>query len=671
MSTVDGAVIGTTKIIDNGPASARWNLVIMGDGYKNAQLGQFANDVRSFVNNFLGSGPFNRVPTAINVYRVDVASTDSGADDPATPTCEGTGAVARTYFDASFCGDGLPHLLVVKSRTALAVAGNQVPEWNLVMVIVNTTKYGGSGGSVAVFSLADRATEIGLHEMCHTAFGLGDEYEFYRGCGRDTDRDRHPPIEPCEANITIDGNRTTNKWRDLIAANTRMPTTQNADCRFCDPQPNPVGAGTVGAFEGAHYYHCKAYRPQFTCRMRALRNPWCAVCERRIYQTLAPYVKPVVKRVAAVTRNSGRLDAFWAGRDAKLWTNWWDQAPGGGWKEHSPIDIPIRFLAPETSVAAVAQKDRLDVFWEGRDGKIFNNWAQAPGWKWKPLMPVPIAHELDFTVPPAPGTSIAAVVRTTDNWRPVDVFWTGTDCQIWSNRRTEAPGGDWSDHAPFPIAAEFSTLPAERTGIAAVSRHSNRLDVFWAGSDGQIWSTWWEQAPDMGWRDHFPFPIARAFSTLAAQRTGIAAVARNSNHLDVFWAGSDGQIWSTWWDRVPDMGWRDHFPFPIARAFSTLAAERTGIAAVARTSNHLDVFWAGRDGKIWTNWWTPGNDWKDHPPRPIASQFSVPPAPDTGIAAVARTSGNLDVFWTGTDGNVWTNWWTPGDDWKDHPAFTI
>ncbi|CAM5386000.1 IgA Peptidase M64 OS=Streptomyces griseomycini OX=66895 GN=FHS37_002589 PE=4 SV=1 [Streptomyces griseomycini] len=53
-------------------------------------------------------------------------------------------------------------------------------------------------------------------------------------------------------------------------------------------------------------------------------------------------------------------------------------------------------------------------------------------------MPVPIAHELDFTVPPAPGTSIAAVVRTTDNWRPVDVFWTGTDCQIWSNRRTES-----------------------------------------------------------------------------------------------------------------------------------------------------------------------------------------------------------------------------------------
>ena len=32
MSTADGRVIGTTQILNNGPAASRWNLVIMGDG---------------------------------------------------------------------------------------------------------------------------------------------------------------------------------------------------------------------------------------------------------------------------------------------------------------------------------------------------------------------------------------------------------------------------------------------------------------------------------------------------------------------------------------------------------------------------------------------------------------------------------------------------------------
>jgi hypothetical protein len=47
----------------------------------------------------------------------------------------------------------------------------------MIMVMVNTTEYGGSGGDVATFSLAAGAQEIGLHEMGHTAFGFADEYE--------------------------------------------------------------------------------------------------------------------------------------------------------------------------------------------------------------------------------------------------------------------------------------------------------------------------------------------------------------------------------------------------------------------------------------------------------------------------------------------------------------
>ena len=212
---------------------------------------------------------------------------DSGADDPAP--CGGPGTVARTYFDASFCNSGARRLLLVNNTTAISVATSQVPEWHMVMVVVNSLVYGGAGGAVATFSLAPSANEIALHEMGHTAFGLADEYEYFLGCGVDTDRNRHSAVEPVEPNVTVNSNRATIKWGDLIAATTAVPTTSNADCSRCDPQPNPVGATVVGAFEGAHYFHCGAFRPQFNCRMRMLGVPYSAVCTRRIRQVLDPF----------------------------------------------------------------------------------------------------------------------------------------------------------------------------------------------------------------------------------------------------------------------------------------------------------------------------------------------------------------------------------------------
>jgi hypothetical protein len=181
VSTSDGSVVGTTQIVDHGPSSKRFDLVILGDGYRTTELGQFATDAQSFVTKLFATAPFddNAVAATINVHRVDVTSTDSGADDP--KACGGTGATARTYFDAKFCSDGkAQRLLEVNDRTALAVAGAQVPNWNMVIVIVNTTTYGGSGGAVAAFSLGRDANGLGadetdLHEMGHTAFGLADD----------------------------------------------------------------------------------------------------------------------------------------------------------------------------------------------------------------------------------------------------------------------------------------------------------------------------------------------------------------------------------------------------------------------------------------------------------------------------------------------------------------
>jgi hypothetical protein len=290
MSTSDGTVLGTTKIVDNGPATQRWNVLILSDGYQAAEMPQFATDAQQFANTLLATAPYDRLKKAINVYRVDVTSTDSGADDPTA--CGGTGASPKTYFDASFCNSGIRRLLEVNNATVISVAGAQVPQWHMAMVIVNSTVYGGSGGAVATFSKAAGANEIALHEMGHTAFGFADEYEYYAGCGVDVGHDHFPGPEPSQPNVTMKSDRATIKWASLILPATPMPTTKNANCANCDPQASPVPAGTVGAFEGADYYHCDCFRPEFNCRMRALNNPYCAVCQQVIVQKLTPFLPP-------------------------------------------------------------------------------------------------------------------------------------------------------------------------------------------------------------------------------------------------------------------------------------------------------------------------------------------------------------------------------------------
>ena len=49
----------------------------------------------AFANALWATPPFDRLGLAINVFRVNVSSTDSGADDPVAAEAQGTGATFR------------------------------------------------------------------------------------------------------------------------------------------------------------------------------------------------------------------------------------------------------------------------------------------------------------------------------------------------------------------------------------------------------------------------------------------------------------------------------------------------------------------------------------------------------------------------------------------------
>lgn len=286
MSASDGYVATTTKVVDHGPDNLRWNLVIVGDGYQVGELDTYHADVENFLATLRSTSPFDEMFCGINVHRIDVVSNQSGAD---IPECAVEAEVeVATYFDATFCspwaGSPLERLLTIDSGLALDVASARVPEYHQVMCIVNSSKYGGAGGTVATTSTDAAAAQIAIHEIGHSAFGLADEYG---GDGTGT-----PAGEPVQPNVTRDTNRATNKWNGYVAAGTPMPSQCDASCAAstCVPPATAPAAGAVGTYEGGIYSDCNTYRPLPDCYMRTLGVPFCPVCADVIRATLSPFM---------------------------------------------------------------------------------------------------------------------------------------------------------------------------------------------------------------------------------------------------------------------------------------------------------------------------------------------------------------------------------------------
>jgi hypothetical protein len=286
-ATGGSAAGDVTVVVNNGDPKKRWNLVVLGDGYKQDELANFQTDVTTFAAALQATPPFDAMWPAINIYRVDVASSASGADDPKEPTfeCDGTGANPTTYFNAKFCSpwgnQRLNRLLTVDSAKATYIANNRLKQKHQALVIANSVKYGGSGDpQVAVCSKDPEAFRVAIHELGHSAFSLADEY--------DDPNLAAPTSEPVQPNITISESRNNGKWGDLIQQSTPIPSSRNPPCgSFAGP---PAPAGAVGAFEGAGHSVCGVFRPAATCLMRDLNDPFCPVCKRMIERTLKPFL---------------------------------------------------------------------------------------------------------------------------------------------------------------------------------------------------------------------------------------------------------------------------------------------------------------------------------------------------------------------------------------------
>ncbi len=247
----NSASTGVVKVLDSGDSLNRVDLVFLSEGYTHSQLAKFSTDVDNIVDGYFNVSPYKEYKNLYNVWRVEVASNQTGAGTGGQPI--------DTQFGANFGCYNIERLLCVDEGKVLNYINSIMPshQADQVVVVVNTTTYGGAGGTVATMSLAPAAIDLALHEVGHSFGHLADEYT----------NGNCITSEPFEANVTT--SPYGQKWSHWLSAS------------------------NVDAYEGARYCASGMYRPTYDSMMNHLGVPFYQVNEEALVLRTYDFVEPI------------------------------------------------------------------------------------------------------------------------------------------------------------------------------------------------------------------------------------------------------------------------------------------------------------------------------------------------------------------------------------------
>lgn len=243
-------------ISETGPRDDRINFVYLAEGFTSEESEYFLAATRALDARLRANESWSRFSDWMNSFAVMVPSAESGTDDPRA------GVVRDTYFNTTFNFGGIDRALAVTGGSAKVRSFLQqtIPDFDVVVLLVNSTKYGGTGGFLTTVSLDENNAEILLHELGHSFANLVDEYVDNRGL---TDQSS----AFLKSNLSLSPELETLPWRDFVRPEIALPTPVSVATEDIDQK-------IVGAFEGAVYRASGVYRPTSDSKMRNLNRPF-------------------------------------------------------------------------------------------------------------------------------------------------------------------------------------------------------------------------------------------------------------------------------------------------------------------------------------------------------------------------------------------------------------
>ena len=158
----------------------------------------------------------------------------------------------------------------------------------------------------------------------------------------------------------------------------------------------------------------------------------------------------------------------------------------------------------------------------------------------------PTLQAMRLTSPRVPArTQVSVVSRSTDK---LDIFVTDVNGRImtaaWEPAFTDWWHGWWELNGG---------RAAPGAPVHVISRSRDKLDTFVIGTDNRVYTAAWEPAFTDWWHGWWQLN-----GGVAAPGAHVTAVSRNTDKLDVFVVGTDGRVWTAAWEpSFPDWwhGW--------------------------------------------------------------------------------------------------------------------
>ncbi|MBV9083920.1 MAG: hypothetical protein JOZ62_14680 [Acidobacteriaceae bacterium] len=232
---------------------------------------------------------------------------------------------------------------------------------------------------------------------------------------------------------------------------------------------------------------------------------------------------------------------------------------------------------------------------------------------------------------PVTGQPIGVVSPDTDK---LDIFFAGPNHEIWS--ASWQPFGHWqgwnllNPSGLGPLFGYVTAVSPEPDMICVLGVDSGQPFAMFSSDAGLSW---------------FPRELVGSnFPNTAWDEPGnnayISAVSRSPGKLDIFAAGDDNQVYTAAWD---SSGWHGWWPLP-----GISVPQGARLAAASPTTDTLVICASDTNGYLFASRWSPSSGgwsgWQHIP----GVQASGP------VSAISRAPSQLELFVTDVNGKIQT-----------------